>query len=134
MAEPSGEALDALARAISERLQAVVPEGASPNIAGDIWSQLDVVDQHGLGSFEDNFASVSVNILNDVQDQIMRDLKGGWSRAANGVPGEKDSGKDLPEVEAAVVSGELRFWYDDARRPALELPPIDLDELGVAVQ
>lgn len=133
MAELSGDALDELARAISERLQAVVPEGASPNIAGDVWIRIDAfVDRDG--NLEDSLVHASHNILNHVQDEIIRDLEEGWPRAVTGVSGEIDSGKDLPDYEAAVVSGELRLWYGDARRPALRLPPIDLAEPGLIVQ
>lgn len=133
MAELSGKALDALAEAISERLQAVVPEGASPNVStAYVWHQLDgIVNQPG--DLEYYLLSASEGILSDFQDQIMRDLKEGWPRSVDGTPGERDPGKDLPTWEAAVVSGTLRLWYGDARRPALELPPIDLTELGVGV-
>lgn len=125
MAELSGEALDALAQAISERLQAVVPEGASPSIAADVWMLLDeLVNQ--AGSFEENLLNASERILSGVRDHIIRDLEEGWPRAVDGTPGERDAGEDLPTEEVAVVSGKLRPWYGDARRPALELPPIPL--------
>ena len=101
MSEISGGALEALARAISERLQAVVPEGALPNIPGDVFVQLDLfVDRDG--ALEDNLVHASHNILNHVQDEIIRDLKEGWPRAVDGKPGGRDSGKDLPDYEAAV--------------------------------
>ncbi len=133
MSELSREALDALAQAISERLQAVVPEGASPSIAGDVWYQLDFfVNQPG--AFDDNLVHASLNFLTHAQDEIIRDLKEGWPRSVDAKPGERDSARDLPEGEAAVVSGTLRLWYGDARRPALELPPIRLDGLGTGVQ
>ena len=114
MAELSAEALDALADAISERLQAVVPEGAYPNITDNVWLQLDLfVNQDG--TLEGNLVHASHNILNHVQDEIIRDLKEGWPLAVDGSPGERDSGKDLPDYEAAVVSGALRLWFGDAR-------------------
>lgn len=132
MAELSGEALDALAQSISERLQAVVPEGASPSNAGDVRMVLGAVVNQA-GTFEENLLVASEAILSGVQDRIIRDLKEGWPRSVDGRPGERDSGEDLPMWEAAVVSGTLRLWYGDARRPALELPPIRLDGLGTDV-
>ncbi|CAA9460086.1 MAG: hypothetical protein AVDCRST_MAG02-2140 [uncultured Rubrobacteraceae bacterium] len=78
MARLSDRELGALARAISGRLQAVVPEGGKTEIA--------------------------------------RDPKKRWPRAANGTPGVRDSGKDFPDPEAAVVSGTLRLWYGTGTR------------------
>ena len=132
MAELSGEALDALAQAISGRLQAVVPRGASPSIAANVWMQLDLFVDRDM-TLEANLVHASHNILNHVQDEIILDLKEGWPRAVDATPGERDSGENLPDYEAAVISGTLRLWFGDARRPALELPPIDLTELGITV-
>ena len=132
MAELSGEALDALARAISERLQVVVPEGASPSITANVWMQLDLFVDRDV-TLEANLVHASHNILNHVQDEIILDLKEGWPRAVDATPGERDSGKNLPDYQAAVFSGTLRLWFGDARRPALELPPIDLAELVITV-
>lgn len=133
MAGLSGEALDALAQAISERLQAAVPEGVSPSIPADVRMVLETVVNQA-GTFEENLLVASESILSGVQDQIIRDLKEGWPRSVDGTPGGRDSGKDLPAEEAAVVRGTLRLWYGDARRPALELPPIRLDGLQTDVQ
>ena len=134
MAELSGEALDVLARAISGRLQAVVPEGASPSVGvADIRYQLDVLVNQA-GSFEDNLVMTSESILSQAQDEVVRELKEGWPRAVDGIPGVRDFGKDLPEPNAAVISGTLRLWYGDARRPALELSPIPLDGLDAGAQ
>lgn len=135
MAEIPAEALDALAWAISERLQAVVPTGAFPNVsAGHVGYQLDILlDRPGVWD-RDDLAMVSANVLDDAQDQITRDLKEGWPWAMDGTPDTLDSAKDLPMPGAAVVSGELRLWYGDAEKPALELQPIGLAELGVAAQ
>ena len=66
MAELSGEALDALVQAFPGRLQAVVPEGASPSIAADVRMLLDeLVNQ--AGSFEENLLNASERILSGVQ-------------------------------------------------------------------
>ncbi len=91
-----------------------------------------VVNQ--AGTSEENLLVASEAILSGVQDQIIRDLKEGWPRSVDGRPGERDSGEDLPMWEAAVVSETLRLWYGDARRPALELPPIPLDGLDAGAQ
>ena len=125
----SEEALDALSQAVSERLTAVVPEGASPDISAvHVWWQLDgVLNQPGV--FEDDAVDPYINVLNDAQDQIMRDLKEGWPRSVAGTPGKPDPANILPEAQATIVSGTLRLWYGDAQRPALELPPIDLTAL-----
>lgn len=134
MAQLSDRELDALARAISKRLQAVVPEGASPSVGVvGVRYQLDVLINQA-GSFEDNLVMTSESILSHAQDEIVRDLKEGWPRAVNGTPGVRDSGKDLPEPDAAVVSGTLRLWYGNARKPALEFSPIPLDGLGAGAQ
>ena len=134
MAEISDEALDALAQAFCERLQVVVPEGAYPSVgAAYVWHQLDgIVNQPG--GPESYLLGASEGILSDFQDQIIRDLKEGWPRSVNGNPGERDAGIDLPQPEAAKVSGALRLWYGDARRPALELPPISLSVLDAGAQ
>ena len=108
----------------------MVPEGAFPNVSvGYVWWQLDgIVNQPG--DFEFYLLSASEGILSGVQDEIIRDLKEGWPRSVDGMPGERDSGEDLPVPGHAVVSGTLRLWYGDARRPALELPPINLAGLN----
>ena len=134
MAELSDRELDALARSISGRLRAVVPEGASPSVdVAYVRYQLDALVNQA-GSFEDNLAMASESILSHAQDEIVRDLKEGWPRALHGTPGARDSGRDLPEPNTAVVSKTLRLLYGDARRPALELPPIPLDRLDADAQ
>ena len=102
-----------------------MPEGGSPGIAAEVRMVLDAVANQA-GTLEENLLVASEGILSGVQDQVIRDLEEGWPRSVDGAPGERDSGKDLPMWGAAVVSGTLRLWYGDARRPALELPPIDL--------
>lgn len=78
MAELSDQALDALACAISERLQTVVPEAASPSVsAADVWWRLDALVSQA-GDFEDNLVAASLSILNHAQDEIIRDLMEGW--------------------------------------------------------
>ena len=129
MAGLSARTLDALARAISERLRAVVPEGAYPTIPTA--NEVLLYDRaNEPGGLEDKLVDPCQMILSDVQDQIIRDLKEGWPRSVDAKPGERDPARDLPEGEAAVVSGTLRLWYGNVHRPALELPPIDLADLG----
>jgi len=91
-----------------------------------------LVDQ--AGTFEDSLVMTSESPLSHAQDEILRDPKEGWPRAVDGTPGERDSGKDLSLPDAAVISGTLRLWYGDARRPALELSPITLDGLDAGAQ
>jgi hypothetical protein len=134
VADLSDHDLDALALAISGRLQAVVPEGTSPSVGvAGVRYQLDVLVNQP-GRFEDNLVIASESILSHAQDEIMRDLKEGWPRAVDGTPGIRNPGKDLPWPNVAVVFGTLRLWYGDTRRPALELPPIPLDGLDAGAQ
>ena len=134
MAELSDHELDALALAISGRLQAAVPEGTPPSVGvAGVRYQLDVLVNQP-GRFEDNLVIASESILSHAQDWIMRDPKEGWPRAVDGTPGVRDPGRDLPWPNVAVVSGTLRLWYGDARRPALELPPVPLDGLDAGAQ
>jgi hypothetical protein len=134
VAELSDHELDALAFVIFGRLQAVVPEGASPSVGvAGVRYQLDVLVNQP-GRFEDNLVIASESIRSHAQGQIMRNLKEGWPRVVDGTPGVRDSGKDLPWPDVAVVSGTLRLWYGDARRPALELPPIPLDGLDAGAE
>ncbi len=85
-------------------------------------------------SFEGNLVVASGSILSHARDEILRDLGEGWPRAVDGPPGARDSGGDLPEPNAAVASGALRLLYGDARRPALEPPPILPDRLDANAQ
>ncbi len=96
-----------------------MPKGASTGVGvADVRYQLDVpVNQ--AGSFEDNLVMTSESVLSRVQDEIVRDLEEGWPRAVDGTLGARDLGNDLPEPDAAVVSGAPRLRYGDARRPAL---------------
>lgn len=129
MAQVSPEALDALTRAIAERLEAVVPAEASPEagITG-IRSKLEaLVNQPGEP--QDNVLIAAHAILSHVQDEITRDLKTGWPRPAGGVAGVRDRGEDLPWGEAEISSGMLRLWYGEKDNAALELPSIPLQML-----
>ncbi len=74
------------------------------------------------------------SMLSHARDEILRDLEEGRPRAVDGPPGARDSGGDLPEPDAAEASGALRLLYGDARRPALEPPPISLDRLDANAQ
>jgi hypothetical protein len=76
----------------------------------DVRYQLDVpVNQ--AGSFEGNLVMTSEFVLSHVEDEILRDLEEGWPRAVDGTLGARDSGKDLPEPDAAMVSGAPRLRY-----------------------
>ncbi len=130
MAQVPPEALDALAREITERLEAVVPAGASPEagITG-VRSKLEALVNQPGGGLRDNVLIAAHAILSHVQDEIARDLKTGWPRPAGGVAGTRNRGEDLPWGEAEISSGMLRLWYGEKDNAALELPPISLQML-----
>jgi hypothetical protein len=81
VAELSDRELDALARAVSRRLRAVVTEGASPSGgASDVGLRLgELVNQ--AGSLENNLVAASEAILSHAQDgSYVISRKGGSGR------------------------------------------------------
>ena len=138
MANLSSRELDALARAISERLRDAVPEGTSAGCSvADVWWRLDALVNQA-GDVRDNLLTASYSILSHAQDEVIRDLAEGWprvARAVGNVSREGDPGTALPQPGAEVVHETLRLWYGDPQRPALELPPISLaGVLGTTAQ
>ena len=62
--------------------------------------------------------TLAVNVLNTIQDAIVRSVHRPWPPA--GDPGH------LAISEAAVRSGQLLAWYGPETGPTVTLPPIDL--------
>jgi hypothetical protein len=116
-----------LAHALATRLVAVVPAGISVVADG---SAVDVasnavslsVDLRSLleqeGNEDENAELGARAVLDAVQDFVAEQLARPWP----------EGGTPLPIAAAAVEGSLLRLWYGDERNPALELPPIALNE------
>ena len=128
-----------LARALAKRLATAVPPGFSVSSrAGDVvvadgagtWggtTLVPLVDQPG--NLEENVTIAASAVLNGAQDIVVRHLARWWPSSPDTPPGTIESGADLPVPTAEVEGGQLRLWFGDRERPALELEPIDLAEL-----